>query len=240
MSDSFELRDEIQSLREPETYNIRNEHDPTNEDPERLLEGKPPLCLLLNPVLSSYLSGAVEAVAESSDAIADPDVFNIYCSLLKHSEAVPGLVMSKLLDSLSSGFQAELDATIRDIEQEEAQVYMAHRQPLERYAFLLQWFVSAAEKVKGSDNEDAGPATPLPKARRGRGGKSAGAGKSGRSAASKKTESWTWVDQIPAILNLICRVLRLSTPRIWTTTAERDTFISSVPCRHFHSDSDSD
>lgn len=168
----------------------------------------------------------MEAVAESSDAIADLEVFDVYCSLLKHSDAVPGPVMSKLLDSLSSGFQAEVDSTIRDIEQEEAHVYMTHRQPLERYAFLLQWFVSAAEKVKGSD-EDDGPATPVPKARRGRGGKSAGAAKTSRSAASKKTESWTWVDQIPTTMILICRILaRLSTPRIWTTTAERDTFIS--------------
>jgi condensin complex subunit 1 len=129
--------------------------------------------------------------------------------------------MSKLLDSLASGLQAELDATIRDLE-DAPQVYLAHKAPLEMYAFLLQWFVSAAEKVKQTDGD--GPSTPAPKARKPRGGKAATTGRSARTAASKKAE-WTWIDQIPTTLNLISKVLRLSTQRIWTTTAEKDTFV---------------
>ena len=96
------------------------------------------------------------------------------------------------------------------------------------YAFLLQWFVTVAEKVKATEDGDAPPPAAATKGRRGRGGK-AGTGRgAGRGAASKKNESWTWQDQIPATLGLIVKVLRLQTQRIWTTTAERDDFLKCV------------
>ncbi|KAJ7052444.1 non-SMC mitotic condensation complex subunit 1-domain-containing protein [Mycena amicta] len=205
----FELRDEVQAIQDLDTYSIENEHDLSSEDPAHLLEG------------------AVEAVADASDAITDPDVFDVYRSLLKYSDAVPGPVMSKLLDSLTSGLQGELDATTRD-EHEPPQVYTAHKLPIEMYAFLLQWFVSAAEKVKQPDPD--APATPAPKARKPRGGKSSTKSRT----TSKKTAEWTWVDQIPAMLNLISKVLRLSSQRIWTTTAERDAFISCITRPAYH------
>ncbi|KAJ7677367.1 non-SMC mitotic condensation complex subunit 1-domain-containing protein [Mycena rosella] len=213
MADTFDLRDEIQALQDVESYTIPNDHDLSSEDPARLLER------------------AVEAVAESSDAISDPEVFDVYRSLLKYSEAVPGATMSKLLDSLSSGLQAELDATLRDVEQEAPQVYLAHKVPLEMYAFLLQWFVSAVEKVKSADGD--APGTPAPKARKPRGGKAAASGRSARAGNAKKPE-WTWIEQIPTTLNLISKVLRLSTQRIWTTTAEKDTFISCLTRPAYH------
>ncbi|KAJ6465485.1 non-SMC mitotic condensation complex subunit 1-domain-containing protein [Mycena vulgaris] len=213
MADTFELRDEMQALQDVDSYTIPHDHDLSSEDPARLLEG------------------AVEAVAESSDAIGDPEVFDVYRSLLKYSDAVPGATMSKLLDSLSSGLQAELDATIRDLEHEPPQVFMTHKVPLEMYAFLIQWFVSAAEKVKQADGD--APATPAPKARKARGGKTAAAGRSGRTANAKKAE-WTWVDQIPATLNLISKVLRLSSLRIWTTSAEKEAFISCLTRPAYH------
>ena len=54
----------------------------------------------------------MEAVADSSDAVTDPEVFDIYRSLLKCADTVPGPIMSKLLDSISSGLLAQVDATI--------------------------------------------------------------------------------------------------------------------------------
>lgn len=157
----------------------------------------------------------------------NPEVFDVYRSLLKHSDAVPGAIMSKLLDSISSGLQAELDATLRDIEQGDQQSYLSHKTPLEMYAFLLQWFVTAAEKVKASEDNDVPPAS-APKPRRGRGGKANTSRTATRAAVSKKNETWTWIDQIPPTLNLISKVLRLQTQRIWTTTAEREAFITCV------------
>ena len=43
--------------------------------------------------------------------------------------------------------QTEIEQTERDSLTDDQQVYLAHKTPLEMYAFLLQWFVSAAEKA---------------------------------------------------------------------------------------------
>ncbi|KDR79872.1 hypothetical protein GALMADRAFT_222814 [Galerina marginata CBS 339.88] len=215
MLETFELQDELQALQEIDSYEIPNEQDFATEDPEALLEA------------------AVEALAESSDTIRDPEVFDVYRSLLKHSDIVPGAIMTKLLDSISSGLQAELDATLRDIESGDQHVYMAHKMPLEMYAFLLNWFVTAAERVKAPEDGDAPP----PAAAKGKKGKGAKTGKAtGRSAASKKTDTaWTWRDQIVPTLALISKVLRhLQSQRIWTTTAERDTFINCITRPAYH------
>lgn len=209
MGDRFELQDEIQAVQDLETYVITNEHDVHSTDPAALL------------------AGAVEAVADSPDAITDPQIFDIYRSILKYPDAVPGSVMSKLLDSISDALAAEVEATTRDVEEGDQQTFMAHKTPLEMYAFLLQWFVSAAEKVKAPGTEEDEQPAHNPRARKGRGGKSAGAT---NARAAKKKESWTWIDQIPATLALISKVLRLKTHRIWTTTPERDAFIK---CANF-------
>ncbi len=159
--------------------------------------------------------------------ITDPEIFDIYRSILKHVDSVSGVAMSKILDSISSGLASELEVTMRDVDNTDQQSYMAHKLPLELYAFLLHWFVTAAEKVKQPEGEDA-PAAAKPK--KGRGGK-AGGRATGRAAANRRKEIFTWIDQIPATLGLISKVLRLKTQRIWTTTAERDTFVkyATVP-----------
>ena len=205
--DAFELQDNMQALQDLTTYDIPNEHDVPAMDAR---------------AIAALLEHAVEALADSPDAIADPAVFDAYRSLLKHADALQGTLMTKLLDSVSSAFQAHVDAILRD-DAEGPHDAAAHKAPLEMYAFLVHWFVQAAEKVKAAGDEDV-PAAPAPKAKRGRGAK---AGTS-RAAAKKQTEHWTWVDQIPNTLNLIARVLRLKTQRIWVTSIERDTFIGCV------------
>ncbi|KAG6844081.1 hypothetical protein H0H87_009907 [Tephrocybe sp. NHM501043] len=202
---TFELQEEIQALQDNDKYHIENEYDPTEEDVERLLEA------------------AVEAVAESSESITAPDVFDVYRSLLKRSKDVSGPIMSKLLDSISSGLQTELDATMHDVERGDQQGYMSHKIPLEHFGFLLLWFVSAAEQVKGPEEDDA----PAPKGRKGRSGKTGGKAVY-RGAANQKGEAWTWIDQMPTTLTLISKVLRLQTQRIWTTTAEREAFLTCM------------
>lgn len=198
---SFDLQEEIQGLLDIPKYEIPNEHDVSSLDPRSI---------------NGLLERAVEALAESTDAIIEPDVFDTYRSLLKYAEYLQGTIMNKMLDSISSAFQAQVEATLRDVDNEEPQVFMAHKTPLEMYAFLLHWFVSAAEKVKSSGEDEA--AAPPPKARRGKGAKAA----MSRAAPAR---GWTWEDQIPNTLAVISKVLRLKTQRIWTTTAERDTFI---------------
>lgn len=134
--------------------------------------------------------------------------------------------MIKLLDSIASGFSAQIDAAIRDSREEDQQVVMAHKVPLEMYAFLLHWFVPAAEKVKSRGEEDA--PQPQPRARRGRGGKA------GVSRATGKTgEAWSWMAQIPATLELFSKAMKLKTHRIWMTSPERDAFITYAFCISF-------
>lgn len=221
---SFELQDELQALQDLESYRIESDHDFSSQDPDPLLEGVVHYSEILNHLLSYCIFiAAVEAVAESSEAIHDPEVFDVYRSVLKHSDMVPGQTMTKLLDSLLSGLQSELDATLRDIELGDQETYAAHKSPLEMYVFLLHWFVTAAEKVKVSEDDPPPPTKP----KKARGGKAGGSGRiTSRSAAKKANEAWTWEDQIPNTLALTAKVLRqLQTQRLWRTTAERDTFV---------------
>ncbi|KAL0945257.1 hypothetical protein HGRIS_000767 [Hohenbuehelia grisea] len=215
MANDFELQEELQALQDVSSYNIPNEHDPATDDIERLLEA------------------AVEAVAESTDNILEAEILDVYRSILKFSDAVSGNVMSKLLDSITSGLQAQLEATIRD--QDDQQSYASHRTAFEVYAFLLQWFVSAAEKVKASEEEGEAAPAPAPKARRGRGGKAAASGRSTRAALSGKKSEWTWNDQIPSTLGLIAKVLKqVNTQRIWQTTHDKARFIDCITKPAYH------
>ncbi|KAG1748403.1 non-SMC mitotic condensation complex subunit 1 [Suillus paluster] len=191
-------------------YDIPNEHDPNSIDPGPLLQQ------------------AVGAISHSSEEITDPEIFDIFRSLLKHSDAVAGAYMSKILDALLSAFGAQIDAAMRDSKEEDQQIVMAHKLPLEMYAFLVNWFVNAAEKVKATGEEET-PTAPV-KVRRGKGGK---AGTS-RAAAAKKAEQWTWIDQIPGTLEHICKALKLKTHRIWVTSPERDAFITCLTHPAYH------
>jgi len=173
------------------------------------------------------LVGVVETVAESSENIANLATFDTYRSLLKHHSHLKGPVMNKMLDSISSGLATQVDAATHDIESEDQQTAMSHRLPLEMYCFLLQWFVSVASEGKLAEGEDPISVPPPTKGRRGRGGK-AGTGKAtgGRGQSKKAAEHWAWADQIPAILALVSRTLRLKTKRLWTSTSDLDTFIT--------------
>ena len=173
------------------------------------------------------LAGVVETVAESSENIANPTTFDTYRSLLKHHSHLKSSVMNKMLDSISSGLATQVDAAMHDIESEDQQTAMSHRLPLEMYCFLLQWFVSIADEGKPIEGDDPISAPPPTKGRRGRGGRT-GTGKAtgGRGQGKKAAEQWSWSDQIPAILVLISRTLRLKTKRVWMSTSDLDAFIT--------------
>lgn len=200
--ESFDLQEEIQSLQEVARYEIEHEHDLSSADAHEV---------------AAVLEPAVVDVAESTDNITKPKVFGAYCSVLKYAENVQGATMSKLLDSVVSGFLAQLEAIKAEGAEGDAQ---ARKMPLEVYAFLIHFFVIAAERVKGGGEEDAPPAPA--KGRRGRGGKS---GASRAAAAARRVEQWLWQDHIPDILGLIVKVLKIQTQRIWVTTGERDAFV---------------
>ena len=202
---SFELQDELQAIADIASYSFDNESDVSALD---------------SRAINDLLDSAVDALANSSDNITDPAVFDAYRSLLKHAAHLQGMHMTKILDSISSAYATQIDAALRDVDHEDQQPCVAHKAPLEMYAFLLHWAVSAAEKVKAA-GDDGAPA-PAPKPKRGRGGKGAASRATARKPAN---EEWSWMDQVPATLALLAKVLRLKTQRIWQTTGERDTFI---------------
>ncbi|KAH9912294.1 non-SMC mitotic condensation complex subunit 1-domain-containing protein [Epithele typhae] len=209
----FDIQEELASLSEDvSAYSIPNEVD-ISED---------------SSTIADVLHTAVDALADSPDNIADPRIFDAYRSLLKHASHLQGIHMTKILDSISSAYAAQIEAAHRNVDQDDSDMLAHHRKCLEMFAFLLQWFVLATEKVKSSGEDDA-PA-PAPKPRRGRGGKATAA----RSTRTKTNEEWSWMDQIPAMLTLIQRLLRLKTQRIWQTTAERENFISCVVRPIYH------
>jgi hypothetical protein len=53
-------------------------------------------------------------------------------------------------------FQAELDATGRDAHPSEHSAYRGHRQALEMYAFALEWFTEAADRIRKSGDAGGG------------------------------------------------------------------------------------
>ena len=203
--ESFDLQEELQGLADVASYSFDNETDVSALD--------------ASSIAHDVLEPAVSALAHNTDSITDPAVFDAYRSLLKHSTSLQGTYMTKVLDSITSAYIAQVEATARDVNEEDQQTVMVHKMPLEMYAFLLNWFVTAAEKVKATGEDDA-PA-PAPKPKRGRGGKAS----TSRATAKKPREEWSWTDQIPATLALIAKVLRLKVQKIWQTSAEKDVFI---------------
>ncbi|KAF8493475.1 non-SMC mitotic condensation complex subunit 1-domain-containing protein [Russula emetica] len=213
MAASFDLQEEREALKDTENYTIDHEHDIHSMEPGEM---------------DALLRQAVSAIAESSEAVTSPDTFDILRSFLKYASAVPGILMSKLLDLIMSGFAAEVDAAAHDIDHEDQQTCAIHKVPIEMYSFLLNWSALASEKVTVHD-EDA-PAVAPSKPRRGRGGKAA----QPRAAAKNKASEWSWKDQIVPVLTLISKVLKLKTAKIWTVSGERDTFIGCLTAPAYH------
>ncbi|KAI0320936.1 non-SMC mitotic condensation complex subunit 1-domain-containing protein [Amylostereum chailletii] len=205
---AFDLREDLEALQDVPNYTIDNEHD------IRAMEmGE----------VDSLLQKAVASVAAECESITDPEILDIYRSILKFSDAIPGVLMTKLLDSLSTGLASEVESTNRDMDQLDQQELAQRKTAIEIYTFLINWFVIAAENFKGAD-EDAPIVAPT-KSRRGRGGKAANA----RAAAKAgKPAEWTWASQVPATLTLLCKVLKLRTNKLWPTNVDRDTFIECL------------
>jgi len=225
MASPFDLQEELQALQQTGDYQIEHEHDISSMQPgemDDLLRRAPSLVFAWQGDIRSHLTEAVSAIAESSEAVTSPDTVDILRSFLKHAAAVPGILMSKLLDVIMSGFAAEVDAAAHDIDHEDQQTCAARKVPIEMYAFLLNWAARSGEKVQVPD--DDAPATAPAKPRRGRGGKAA----QPRAAAKNKAPEWSWKDQIVPVLTLISKVLKLKTSKIWTVSGERDTFIGCV------------
>lgn len=232
----FNLQEESQQLADPSSYAFEDELD--SHQVSSLLEGTSGHSNVFS-IADMATTDAIISLASTSDAIShpgSPSTFAIFRSALKHADALPPSTLPKILDSLLSAMSSELDATVRNLNLNhppqdpyadrddndvDRSVIDAHKTALEMYAFLILWLVGVGEKVRAVDEEGAVPSTT--KARKTSKGSTAA---KATAKSKKKSNSWTWADQIPSVLSLLGRVLKLlPSAKVWTSTADRDSFI---------------
>lgn len=205
--DNYNLQEELLSLSsDPSIYPIRNELDIPD---------------LSSSTIDEHLSMAIEAVVNDPDVILhSPDqTIDVFASVLKHADAptVNGAVLQKTLDAICSGMSHHATAVMALVApgNDDLDAPLQHKTQLELWAFLMQWFVAAAEKGAGRQPGEEAVAT------KARGAK----GKKTTKTAAQPT-SFVWVDHLPLVLNTMHRALRLPTSRIWRTSSEREAFVS--------------
>ncbi|KAK0538110.1 condensin complex non-SMC subunit Cnd1 [Tilletia horrida] len=205
---SFSLADELLALRGEDVYIIPN---------EIAVDDMPPA------QQSSTLDQTIDTLAASTDEIESTEVFDNLRSFLKHFNTLSPATALKLIDLISSAFSSALDSAARDIDSGDPSAYPSHAPVLERYAFLLQWFVLAAER-KGNTPSEGGAAMAI----RGK-GKGRGRGKATGSGSSR--DAFQWQDYIPNVLSTMLKALRIRSERMWTVTASRDAYVSGCVLR---------
>ena len=186
--------------------------------------------LLLNPRLTllTYLvcrhSRAVSAIAES----------NILRSFLKCADAMPRLLMSKLLASSSLAFPQRWTPPRRTSTMQTSRRAQCTRSP-SRCMRSSSTSLRVRQTRSTGPDEDAVTAAAPAKSQRGHRGKAI----QPRAVAKNRAPEWSWKDQIVPMLTLISKILRLKTSEIWTVSGERGTFIGCVISRpattHIHS-----
>ncbi|MCO5566082.1 hypothetical protein L7F22_019758 [Adiantum nelumboides] len=199
----FSLADELVAHRD-ENYTIANELDSSS--------------------LGSHLDTLVDTLSLSPSSIDTEEIFDHIKSFLQHFATLSGPQRSKLLDSLSSAYAVQLDAATRDLESEGIERYKEHSETLEKYAFIMQWFIHSAEKAYNSREERAAASAGSANTDS-RGGKGANKNKNAASA------SWDWQRSIPTVLATLTKSLRLSTSILFPLSAARDAFVSGCVLR---------
>ncbi|WFD23771.1 condensin complex non-SMC subunit Cnd1 [Malassezia equina] len=141
----------------------------------------------------------VDAVAHSCTAVQDTATFTYAQSCIKHVGHLEPDTAHRLLDAILSGFSGLLE----ELAEAEASAASALAEPLERYAFLLQWLVQLLEKHKDHFSRPKTSArTPRPET------------------------TWTWASSLPTVLGVLAKALRTVSERLWSSAAMRDTFVS--------------
>lgn len=206
--DSYNLQEELLSLGEdPSLYPISAELDIPDLSAHNI---------------DVHLSGAIDAVVNNPDSIiySPNDTFDVFASVLKHADApsVTGPVLQKTLDAITSGLTHHSNAVMSLVApgNDDMDAPLQHKTQLERWAFLLQWFVAAAERGAGRAPEEQAAAA-VTKAK-GRGGR--------KPKQVTHSTSLAWADHLPFVLGAMHRTLRVPSSRIWRTSSEREAFIS--------------
>jgi condensin complex subunit 1 len=199
----YNLQEELLSLSgDPNLYPIENELDIPD---------------LSSRAIDAHLSSAVTAIVNDPDSILHSrgETLDVFASVLKHADApsVDGAVLQKTLDAIVSGLNHHSNAVMALVipGNDDIDAPLQHKAQLENWAFLLQWFVAAAERGAGR-----APGEQPAAAKRGKGKKKEVA----------HASAFQWVDHLPLVLGTMHRALRIPTSRVWRTTSEREAFVS--------------
>jgi len=199
----YNLQEELLSLSaDPNLYPIENELDMPD---------------LSAHAIDMHLSSAVTMIVNDPDSILHSrgETLEVFMSVLKHADSpnVDGAVLQKTLDAIISGLNHHSNAVMALVApgNDDIDAPLQHKTQLENWAFLLQWFVLAAEKGAGrAQGEEVAAAN-----KRGKGKKKATA-----------PTGFAWSDHLPYVLIAMHRALRIPTSRVWRTSSEREAFVS--------------
>ncbi|WWC85617.1 uncharacterized protein L201_000481 [Kwoniella dendrophila CBS 6074] len=217
MSEEFNLQESLLSLSDISLYHIPAEIDVPS---------------LRTSSIDESLSSAIETIVHDPDSIIhqQSSTFDVFQSILKYADSpnITGPILTKLLDVILSGLSNHTNGVMNLIggqaqgfSAEDMDAPMIHKQPLEMWAFLLQWFISSAERGAGKSSDgSSGVTSTTGRGKKKTTNKNAGNGSSGYST------SFIWIDHIPLVLGTMNKVLRIPTNRIWRTTSEKESFIS--------------
>ena len=205
MSSDFNLQEELLSL----ASDLSLYHIPSELDVLSLNESS----------LDAHLSSAIESIVNDPDSVVHSSgvTFDVIRSILKHADSpcVGGTILVKTLDTIMSSLTHHTNAVIAmtsaGAPDEDVDAPMAHRIPLEMWAFLIQWFVTIGERGAGRSSTD----DPAPRTTKGK-----------KKQPVKSSSAFVWSDHLRPVLGVMHRALRLPTSRIWRTTSEREAFVS--------------
>nr|XP_019006310.1 condensin complex subunit 1 [Kwoniella mangroviensis CBS 8507]OCF69771.1 condensin complex subunit 1 [Kwoniella mangroviensis CBS 8507] len=209
MSDEFNLQESLLSLSDLSLYHIPAEVDIPSQRTSTIDES---------------LSSAIESIVHDPESIvhSQSSTFDVFQSILKYSDSpnITGPILTKLLDVILSSLTSHANAVLglvgsQGIQTDDIDAPMVHKQPLEMWAFLLQWFITSAERGAGKSDGGVAPTTTSGKGK-----------KKTTNKNSSSSTSFVWIDQIPFVLGTMHKVLRIPSGRIWRTSSEKESFIS--------------
>lgn len=161
------------------------------------------------------MNEVVDTLQDASGNIADSNIFDQIRSFIKHFNTLKKTTATKVWDIILSGFNSEITATAQDLEINDQDVYLQHREPLEMYGFLIFWAIGITEQ-KATSRAAAVEKT----------------GKRGKGSRSTKDDdeveqgTSTWTSEKQKAMDLMSKCLELQLSKIWTATHEKETFIS--------------
>ncbi|GAA5980223.1 hypothetical protein JCM5350_000877 [Sporobolomyces pararoseus] len=213
----FNLTEELILLSEHSSSTATNffqDYPPTLEPPNGIID------LLDQHEQTTTLNRLVDTLANDSNEITDQSTFDTVRSFLKIADQLSGPTLSKLLDSLISGFSSEIDQTKQSENPSDHNLYKSHKTALEVYSFLLgSWFITLGEKLNQINNNTSGG---------GDGGRKKATSKSTKKKGSSNSTTFEWIESIPSILEVLVKMLKLvRTERVWQTSQERDELVSN-------------